>query len=232
MTRLAWAEQRLGHHFGNAALLEQALTHRSASKSNNERLEFLGDSLLNFVIARRLYEQRPDDAEGDLSRLRAYLVRGTSLAVVALELGLEQQLIVGPGELRAGGARRETVLANGLEALIGAVLLDGGYVAAEACVDRLFRARLAGLPDAASLKDAKTRLQEWLQARGRVLPEYTVESTAGEPHEKTFTVVCSVSPDGPISRGCGSSRRKAEQDAAEKLLTALIEVDAECFPPQ
>lgn len=225
MGRLAWAEQRLGHHFENVALLEQALTHRSASKSNNERLEFLGDSLLNFVIAHRLYERRPDDPEGDLSRLRAYLVRGTSLAVIALELGLEQQLIVGPGELRAGGARRETVLANGLEALLGAVLLDGGHAAAQGCIDRLFRERLAGLPDAASLKDAKTRLQEWLQARGRVLPEYTVESTLGEPHKRTFTVVCSVPPDGPTSRGRGSSRRKAEQDAAEKLLSVLI-VDA------
>lgn len=226
MTRLAWAEQYLGYRFNDATLLELALTHRSASKSNNERLEFLGDSLINFAIARRLYEQRPSDSEGDLSRLRAFLVRGTSLAVIARELRLETQVIVGPGELRAGGARRETVLANALEALVGAVLVDGGHAAAKACIDHLFSARLAALPPAASLKDAKTRLQEWLQARGHVLPQYTVESTIGEPHKRTFTVICAVPPDGPTSRGRGSSRRKAEQSAAEKLLTALTGADS------
>lgn len=221
MTRLDWAEQQLGYRFRSTALLEQALTHRSASKDNNERLEFLGDSYLNFAIARRLYELRPNDAEGDLSRLRAFLVRGTSLAVIGRELGLERQLIVGPGELRAGGARRETVLANALEALIGAVLLDGGEAAAAACIEQLFAVRVDELPDAASLKDAKTRLQEWLQARGRALPQYTVESALGEPHKRTFTVVCNLPPDGPSERGSGASRRKAEQSAAERLLTKL-----------
>lgn len=223
MTRLDWAERHLNYRFKNADLLQQALTHRSASKRNNERLEFLGDAFLNFAIAQRVYGLRSDASEGDLSRLRAFLVRGSTLADVARPLGLEQQLLLGPGELRSGGGRRESVLANGLEALIGAILLDGGAEAAQDCIDALFAERLETLPAAQSLKDAKTRLQEWLQARGRDLPDYTVESAVGEPHEKTFTVLCSAPGDGRSSRGSGSSRRKAEQDAAEKLLASLIE---------
>ncbi len=223
MTRLDWAERHLKYRFKNADLLQQALTHRSASKRNNERLEFLGDAFLNFAIAQRLYGLHSDAAEGDLSRLRAFLVRGSTLADVARPLGLEQRLLLGPGELRSGGGRRESVLANGLEALIGAILLDGGAEAAQACIDALFAERLETLPAAQSLKDAKTRLQEWLQARGHDLPDYTVESAVGEPHEKTFTVLCSAPGDGRSSRGSGSSRRKAEQDAAEKLLASLIE---------
>jgi len=222
MTRLDWAERHLDYRFEDAALLQQALTHRSASKRNNERLEYLGDAFLNFAIAQRLYTLRGEASEGDLSRLRAYLVRGSTLADIGRALALEQQLILGPGELRSGGGRRESVLANGLEALIGAILLDGGSAAADVCLDKLFGDRLEALPDAESLKDPKTRLQEWLQARGHELPEYTVESALGEPHEKTFTVVCSVPEDGRSSRGSGSSRRKAEQDAAEKLLADLI----------
>jgi len=221
MTRLDWAETHLGHRFNNPELLQQALTHRSASKDNNERLEFLGDAFLSFAIARRLYLLKPRDAEGDLSRLRAYLVRGTMLAELARDIGLEQQLIVGPGELRAGGARRETVLANGLEALIGAVVLDGGHAAAEACIDRLFVSRLERLPGTETLKDPKTLLQEWLQGRGAALPEYAVESAVGEPHKRTFTVVCTAPDGGKSARGSGASRRKAEQAAAEKLLEAL-----------
>ena len=221
MTRLDWAERHFKYRFKNADLLQQALTHRSASKRNNERLEFLGDAFLNFAIAQRLYGLRSDASEGDLSRLRAFLVRGSTLADVARPLGLEQRLLLGPGELRSGGGRRESVLANGLEALIGAILLDGGAEAAQACIDALFAERLETLPAAQSLKDAKTRLQEWLQARGHDLPDYTVESAVGEPHEKTFTVLCSAPGDGRSSRGSGSSRRKAEQDAAEKLLAEL-----------
>ena len=221
MTRLDWAERHLNYRFADADLLQQALTHRSASKRNNERLEFLGDAFLNFAIAQRLYDLRGEASEGDLSRLRAYLVRGSTLAEIAQTLGLEQQLVLGPGELRSGGGRRESVLANALEALIGAVLLDGGAKAAYGCIDALFAERLEVLPAAETLKDAKTRLQEWLQARGHELPDYTVESAVGEPHDKTFTVVCSVPADGRSSRGSGASRRKAEQDAAEKLLAML-----------
>jgi len=223
MTRLDWAERHLKYRFEDADLLQQALTHRSASKRNNERLEFLGDAFLNFAIARRLFSLRSEAAEGDLSRLRAFLVRGSTLAEVAQALGLEHQLVLGPGELRSGGGRRESVLANGLEALIGAILLDGGFEAAQNCIDALFAERLETLPAAESLKDAKTRLQEWLQGRGHELPDYTVESAIGEPHEKTFTVICSVPEDRRSSRGSGSSRRKAEQDAAEKLLANLID---------
>jgi len=222
MTRLDWAERHVNYRFEDADLLQQALTHRSASKHNNERLEYLGDAFLNFAIAQRLYELRSEAAEGDLSRLRAFLVRGSTLAEVARTIGLEQQLVLGPGELRSGGGRRDSALANGLEALIGAILLDGGAEAAHGCIDALFAGRLETLPAAESLKDAKTRLQEWLQARGHELPDYTVESAVGEPHKKTFTVICSVSEDGRSSRGSGSSRRKAEQDAAEKLLAILI----------
>ena len=222
MTRLDWAERHLAYRFEDAGLLEQALTHRSASKSNNERLEFLGDAFLNLAIARRLYASHREASEGDLSRLRAYLVKGPTLAQIGRELELETQLVVGSGERRSGGARRDSALANGLEALIGAILLDGGAQAADACVDRLFAARLEALPDADSLKDPKTRLQEWLQARGRALPDYTVESAIGEPHEQVFTVLCSTPDDGHGSRGSGSSRRKAEQDAAAKLLAIFI----------
>jgi len=221
MTRLDWAERHLNYRFEDAALLQQALTHRSASKRNNERLEYLGDAFLTFAIAQRLYTRRSEASEGDLSRLRAFLVRGTTLADIGRALGLEQQLVLGPGELRSGGGRRESVLANGLEALIGAILLDGGSEAAQMCIDELFEDRLEKLPNAESLKDAKTRLQEWLQARGHELPEYAVESAIGEPHEQTFTVVCSIPKDERSSRGSGTSRRKAEQEAAKTLLAIL-----------
>lgn len=157
-----------------------------------------------------------------MSRMRAALVKGDTLAEVGRELGLEPHVIVGPGELRSGGARRSSVLANTVEAVIGAVLLDGGFSEAEACVNRLMAGRLETLPDAASLKDAKTRLQEWLQARGLGLPEYTVESTSGEPHRQAFIVRCVVAERSATVYGRGSSRRGAEQEAAEHMLSKLI----------
>lgn len=219
---MRWAEERLGYRFEDAKLLDLALTHRSASKNNNERLEFLGDAFLNFVIARRLFERNGRNSEGDLSRLRAALVNGRTLADVGRELAIEQQILMGPGELRSGGARRPSVLANTVEALVGAVLLDGGHGAAEACVNQLMGERFASLPDAESLKDAKTRLQEWLQARGLSLPEYTVESTSGEPHAQSFLVRCIVAGKNVRVDGRGSSRRRAEQDAAQQMLSKLI----------
>ncbi len=221
MQRLAWAEKLLGYRFRDLDLLDRALTHRSASNQNNERLEFLGDAFLSHSVARRLYELRPDDSEGDLSRLRAYLVRGTTLAAIGREIDLQSQIVVGPGELRSGGVRRDSVLANTLEALLGAIVLDGGEPAGEACVGRLFGSRLAALPPAGTLKDAKTRLQEWLQGRGLELPRYDVESAVGEPHNKTFTVICTVERQGVARRGTGSSRRKAEQAAAQAVLERL-----------
>ena len=219
--RLRWAEERLEYRFESAELLEKALTHRSASKDNNERLEFLGDALLNFVVARRLYDRDQNHTEGDLSRLRASLVKGETLAEIGRELAVEPHVIVGPGELRSGGARRTSVLANTVEAVIGAILLDGGFAQAEACVNRLMDERLRTLPEAASLKDPKTRLQEWLQGRGLELPEYTVESTSGEPHAQTFVVTCEVVERGATVKGTGSSRRSAEQEAAERMLSKL-----------
>ena len=223
--RLRWAEQHLQYHFRNPELLEQALTHRSASKENNERLEFLGDSFLNFAVARQLYEHHPSGSEGDLSRLRSALVKGTTLAELGRDLGLAPQIILGPGEHSSGGADRDSILANAVEAVIGAVLLDGGLEAADACVTRLFADRLEQLPDAGSLKDAKTKLQEHLQGRGLSLPVYTVESVSGEPHRQSFAVVCEVAETAARVEGHGQSRRQAEQSAAERMLLILDDND-------
>jgi ribonuclease-3 len=219
--RARWAETRLRYSFKDSALLEQALTHRSASKNNNERLEYLGDSFLNFAIARRLYDLRPEDTEGDLSRARAALVKESTLAAIGQSLNLTEELVLGAGELRSGGAQRGAVLADAVEALIGAVLLDGGTVAAEALIDLLFAEQLAALPDAATLKDAKTRLQEWLQGKGLHLPAYAVESVHGRDHEQTFVVSCEVTEKHAYTTGQGPSRRRAEQEAAAAMLAVL-----------
>jgi ribonuclease-3 len=220
-SRALWAEAKLHYSFKDPALLEQALTHRSASKSNNERLEYLGDSFLSFAIARRLYALRPNDTEGDLSRARAALVKAPTLAEIGQQLKLDSQIVLGAGELRSGGAQRGAVLADGLEALIGAVLLDGGVAAAEALIDLLFAEQLAALPDAAALKDSKTRLQEWLQGRGLRLPVYAVESVHGRDHEQTFVVSCTVTERDVSTTGQGQSRRRAEQEAAAAMLSEL-----------
>ena len=220
-SRDRWAETKLHYRFNNPSLLEQALTHRSASKDNNERLEYLGDSFLSFAIARRLYELRPTDTEGDLSRARAALVKQATLAQIGLALGVDGQIILGQGELRSGGARRSAVLADAIEALIGAVLLDGGAAAAEAVVGSLFAERIEQLPAAAALKDAKTSLQEWLQGNGLRLPAYTVESVHGRDHEQTFVVSCEVEEEHAQTTGRGPSRRLAEQQAAAAMLVVL-----------
>ena len=185
-------------------------------------MEFLGDALLNFVITQRLFEADDFDSEGDMSRMRAALVKGETLAELGRELAVESHLIVGPGELRSGGARRSSVLANTVEAVIGAILLDGGFSEGEACVNRLMACRLEALPDAATLKDAKTRLQEWLQGRSLSLPEYTVESISGEPHKQAFVVRCEVAEKKISVNGHGLSRRSAEQNAAEQMISTLI----------
>jgi ribonuclease-3 len=197
------------------------LTHRSASKNNNERLEYLGDSFLSYAIARRLYDLRPGDSEGDLSRARAALVKQPTLAAIGQRLGLDSQIILGAGELRSGGAQRGAVLADAVEGLIGAVLLDGGAGAAEALIDLLFAQDFANLPDAAELKDAKTRLQEWLQGNGFRLPVYSVKSVQGRDHEQTFLVACTVEERDAHTTGQGSSRRVAEQEAAAAMLAVL-----------
>ena len=220
-SRARWAETKLRYSFLDPSLLEQALTHRSASKNNNERLEYLGDSFLSFAIARRLYMLRSEDTEGDLSRARAALVKESTLTAVGQSLGIDAELVLGAGELRNGGAQRGAVLADAVEALIGAVLLDGGTVAAEALIDWLFAEQIAALPDAATLKDAKTRLQEWLQGKGLHLPVYAVESVHGRDHEQTFVVSCEVTEKHAYTTGQGPSRRRAEQEAAAAMLAVL-----------
>lgn len=235
-SRSDWAESKLSYRFADPGLLEQALTHRSAGKPNNERLEFLGDAFLNFVIANRLYELRAEHTEGDLSRARASLVRQSTLAEIARTLGLDDQLVLGRGELRSGAAQRAAILADAFEALIGAVLLDGGHGAAEGLIDELFAARFEQLPPPADLKDSKTKLQEWLQGRGMRLPSYSIDSVHGREHEQVFTVVCEVRA---VKRGAdastesggetaylrtsgrGPSRRLAEQRAAAAMLEEL-----------
>jgi ribonuclease-3 len=220
-SRAEWAEKHLHYTFKDSALLERALTHRSASRDNNERLEYLGDSFLSFVTARRLYDRRPLDDEGDLSRARAALVKQATLASIGLRLQLDAQVILGPGELRSGGAQRVAVIADAVEAVIGAVLLDGGAAAAEAVIDLLFAEELANLPDAAALKDPKTRLQEWLQGNGFKLPIYGVQSVSGRDHEQTFIVTCTVEERNAHTTGRGPSRRYAEQEAAAAMLSVL-----------
>jgi ribonuclease-3 len=216
-----WAEANFGYAFKDTALLDLALTHRSASKANNERLEYLGDSFLNFAIARRLFELRPTDSEGDLSRARAALVKEPTLAAIGQRLNVDMHLTLGPGELRSGGAQRAAILADAVEALLGAVLLDGGAAAAEAVVDRLFAAEFKSLPDASALKDPKTRLQEWLQGRGMPLPSYVVTAVHGRDHEQVFTVECEVREQNAHTTGQGQSRRRAEQEAAAAMLAVL-----------
>lgn len=215
-------EASIGYSFKDASLLTTALTHRSADqRQHNERLEFLGDALLSFLIAERVYRERATDDEGDLSRLRSTLVRGVTLADIATELSLGDSLIMGAGELRSGGHRRRSILADALEALLGAVYLDGGLEAAEQVVDRLFAERLVELPDASLLKDPKTRLQEWLQARGLPLPVYEVVEVSGEEHAQHFRVDCRLQRPQSSFAGEGPGRRQAEQQAAMRALDAL-----------
>lgn len=215
--------RQLGLEFSNPALLKQALTHRSAGGAHYERLEFLGDAVLSLVIAAQLHARCPRASEGDLSRLRASLVRERTLAQIATEQGMGDYLTLGPGETRNGGFRRASILADAVEALIGAVYLDAGFDAASKFVLHLFDSRLNNLPDADSLKDAKTRLQEWLQARGRPLPIYEILTVTGRDHKQTFTARCALPDDALASEGSGAGRRRAEQSAAQNMLDQLHE---------
>jgi ribonuclease-3 len=218
---LAELERRLGHKFSNPELARQALTHRSFGTPHNERLEFLGDSLLNCAVATVLYERFPLLPEGDLSRLRAALVNQASLSDVAAKLGLGERLRLGEGELKSGGFRRPSILADSLEALLAAVYLDAGFEATRAAVAHLLAERLERAGDAPVDKDPKTALQELLQGRGLQLPRYAVQRTEGEAHDQTFTVECRVDDLGVASSGKGASRRAAEQAAAEGVLAQL-----------
>lgn len=216
-------EQQLNYQFQNTGLLKEALTHRSAHAKNNERLEFLGDSILNFVIAAELFQLYPKSPEGDLSRLRASLVSKDGLYQVSASLSLGDYLILGSGELKSGGFRRNSILADTVEAILGAVYLDSGFDACRCLILSLYARQIKNIPDVNELKDAKTRLQELLQSRKLPLPEYTVIEVTGQAHNQQFTVVCDVADLTLSSQGKAPSRRKAEQLAAEKIISLVKE---------
>lgn len=217
--------RKLNYAFAEPALLRRAVTHRSAAKENNERLEFLGDSILNFLIADLLYVRFPRAQEGRLSRLRATLVKGETLAEIARELEMGDHLILGPGELKSGGHRRTSILADAFEAVIGAVYLDGGLEACRQLIASFYQARLDSLTSESLLKDPKTRLQEYLQARQLPLPDYRVSAVSGEAHAQVFQVECMANGALLCVTGKGHSRRKAEQAAATQALEHLLAKD-------
>ncbi len=221
----SWLEKTLEYRFQNLELFQQALTHRSANHRNNERLEFLGDAVLDFVISEVVYELRPEASEGDLSKLRASLVKDDSLAELALKIGLGEHLILGGGERKTGGHRRESILADALEAIFGAVFLDSGFDVARSIIKRAYESRIRHLPDVAELRDPKTQLQEWLQARKMPLPEYELVSESGQDHEKRFAVSCRVAKNSAVTEGQSTTRRKAEQEAARKMIELLTGED-------
>jgi ribonuclease-3 len=223
--RLAALQQRLGYLFVQHALLERALTHRSAGGQHNERLEFLGDAVLQTAISALLFERFAGSDEGDLTRVRAHLVREDSLARVALSIGLPEVMRLSEGEARGGGAQRPSILADALEAVIGAVFVDGGYAPAQSLVQRLFGELMAGSGVDSWRKDAKTELQEWLQARRLPVPTYRIVATRGQAHAQTFDVECAVPALGLAEQGEGKSRRAAEQEAARRMLAALVSSD-------
>ena len=211
-----------GHVFAEPRLLAQALTHRSAGSPHYERLEFLGDSLLNLIVAEQLYARWPKADEGAMTRARAELVRESALAGIARGLDLGARLTLGPGEMKSGGHRRDSILADALEAVIAALYLDGGFDACRRAVLPWFEPLLAALPPLHQVgKDAKTRLQEWLQARQLPLPVYALLGETGDDHDKTFRVGCTLAEPAAASEGSGSSRRAAEQAAAEAVLAGL-----------
>ncbi len=219
MTRLL--EQKLGYSFSDAALLQVALTHRSHSSPHNERLEFIGDSILNCVVARALFDRFPEVPEGDLSRLRANLVCQQSLHRLALSLALGSFLRLGEGELKSGGAQRPSILADALEALFGAIWRDAGFEVASGVIVRLYHDTIQAISPGKPIKDAKTRLQEYLQGRRLALPKYTLTATEGEAHAQQFKIACEIESLKLVAEGRGASRRVAEQMAAERILESL-----------
>ena len=214
---------KIGYSFNHIELLDEALTHRSYAAKNNERLEFLGDGILNFVIAHELFKLYPDVQEGDLSRLRANLVNRESLAEIAKQLNLGEVIKLGSGELKSGGFRRPSILADTVESILGAVYSDGGFDSCRDLIVRLYAYRLASPADLQSLKDPKTQLQELLQSRRFSLPDYQVVNVTGHAHAQVFHVKCTIEQMNIKVNGEGVSRRKAEQLAAEK---AIIEVES------
>jgi len=211
----------IGYRFDDPGLLDEAVTHRSAGSRNNERLEFLGDAVLGLVVSQWLYTAFPDASEGQLSRLRATLVKRESLATIARRLDLGAYLRLGTGELKSGGFRRDSILADALEAILGGILLDGGFDTCRACILGLYAGRLERLSVADELKDPKTRLQEYLQSRKLALPVYAMKEVSGKAHKQRFVVECRIEELGTASTGTGGSRRKAEQSAADNMLEQL-----------
>jgi ribonuclease-3 len=218
---IAKLEKKLGYQFNDAELINLALTHRSAHGKHNERLEFLGDSILSFVIGDDLYHRFPKVNEGDMSRMRATLVRGNTLAELGREFELGDHLKLGPGELKSGGFRRDSILADAVEAIIGAIYLDSDIEVVRGIILSWYKQRLEAIQPGVSQKDPKTRLQEFLQGRRKPLPVYTVTNIKGEAHNQQFTVSCEVAGVGSPVIGKGTSRRKAEQAAAELALEQL-----------
>jgi ribonuclease-3 len=218
-----WLQQTLAYEFQDPALLEEALTHRSAARRNNERLEFLGDAVLDFVVSDIVFQCRPEADEGDLSRLRASLVKDVHLAEVAASIGLGEHIILGSGEKKSGGHRRGSILADALEALFAAIYIDAGFAAAEKVIRGLFADLAAALPDSEELKDPKTRLQEILQSDGYPVPNYTLEKSSGQAHKPVFEVSCGIGALQSQTLGYGTTRRHAEQEAAAAMLVKLTE---------
>lgn len=214
-------QRKLGYEFKNKSLLSQALTHKSAHHKNNERLEFLGDAILNFVVADLLFMRFTDATEGELTRARASLVNKTSLYEVALTLSLSDYLNLGMGEQKSGGHRRESILADTLEAILCAVYLDSDFMTVKEIIQTLFTPKIVELKPQNQVKDPKTQLQEWLQGLKRTLPKYEIISMIGEPHAQTFVVSCEVEGVTEIAQGIGPSRKIAEQVAARKMLEIM-----------
>lgn len=219
-------EHAIGYRFARRELLAQALTHRSHGTPHNERLEFLGDSVLNCIVATLLYERFPGLKEGELSRLRASLVRQETLAEIGAQLELGNALRLGEGELKSGGFRRPSILADALEAIFGAIYLDAGFEVVHSVIARLYEARIGQINPLDAGKDAKTALQEWLQARRLPIPQYNLQATRGEAHAQEFEVTCLVSSLGVEVKGSGNSRRHAEQQAAQAVLAKLQQLNA------
>ena len=225
-------QQRTGYRFSDARLLDRALTHRSFGADHNERLEFLGDAVLSLVISSLLFERFAGSDEGDLTRVRAHLVREDSLHRMALQLDLPDMLRLGEGEARGGGAQRASILADALEALIGATFQEGGFEAARGVVQRLFGEIIETTDLASWSKDPKTELQEWLQARRLPVPGYRISATRGQAHAQTFEVECTVPALNLAESGEGRSRRAAEQEAARRMLDSLKASDKPGSPLQ
>jgi ribonuclease III len=216
-----WLKQSLHFEFTDERLLGKALTHRSAAGDNYERLEFLGDSVLQLIVSEFVFDKRPDASEGRLSRLRSSLVKDATLSEIAVELGIGEHLILGSGEMKSGGQRRASILADTLEALFGAAYLDGGLDAARRLIHTAYGDRIKELPEGAELRDPKSQLQEYLQGRKLSLPDYAMEKVSGKAHRQTFEVSCSIAGMDLKTRGKGTTRRDAEQKAAQGMLDSI-----------